>query len=950
MQRSRVLLFVFAVLFSATSFAQVSRIAGQLTGTVRDAAGAYVADAEVAAINTDTNQRWSTITDSGGHFRLSNLPDGTYVVHVQKQGFAELTSNPVWITVGNVAAVSLELQLPSARQQLTVNAEPSILDPEQTSRSNLIDKERIEESPVQSRNYQNFILLAPGITPANRPGGNSSVSAPASGFSIGGLRPRSNAIYLDGSSNNDEFTGGNRTEISLEDVQEFQVVNHGFAAESGGAAGGSIDVVTRAGANTIHGDAFIFVQNGAFDAKPPLESNPTRPDINRERIGFSIGGPIRKNRTFYYTSFEQEHSRGEESSEFSPETITAAAGLPGSRQLTTGFFPTGREETEFATRFDQQIGTKNSLMLRYSFNNNREVNDAFNTSDLVDFTGRGSVFTEDHQLVAGLTTSVSSQSANEVHFAVSTRRDTQRTVDQAGPAIEVPGFLQFGRPYAGNGTRHENHVEGSESYSWQRGSHLFKAGAWIDHVAERSALGDGFGGVLSFPALQALSLRQPDFYDQAFGDVNVNYSETRYAAFVQDHWAATHRLTLDYGVRYDFNQLPSPISQRAWNISPRVGVAFQPANDWVIRAGFGLLYDRYPLAAIHPIVQKNGARAFDQVLSGPAAVALYTTGIPTSPVLSAVPSIVTAQPDLANPYSQVATLGVERSLSTNLSLGATYSFVRGTHLLRTLDVNLAPPQLLTAANAASLGIANPAPQQIGRYVFPSRLDPAFDRVDQLQSSAASTYNGVTVTVNRRLHEEFELLASYTYSKTIDTASDFWEQPQNPYNLAQERAVSLQDQRHTFVASALWDLPIGDEDEDQPSSRKAAKHNWIIEAFSDIEVAPILSVGSGQPINPLVGNDANLSHAYPFFSRPLGFGRNSLRMPASMVLDFRILKSLMIGRGKFDIVAESFNVLNHTNVTDLNPFFGPGSVPNQGFGRPINTQTSRQVQFSLDYEF
>jgi hypothetical protein len=196
-------------------------------------------------------------------------------------------------------------------------------------------------------------------------------------------------------------------------------------------------------------------------------------------------------------------------------------------------------------------------------------------------------------------------------------------------------------------------------------------------------------------------------------------------------------------------------------------------------------------------------------------------------------------------------------------------------------------------------------------------------------------------------QEFELLASYTYSKTLDDASDFNEQPQNPYQLTAERAVSLNDQRHRFVLSALWDIPIGDADD---AGAAGPSTNPFIRAFSNIEVAPILSIDSGRPANPLTGTDLNLSHVYPFTARPLALARNSLKTPANVDLDLRVLKSISIGRGKLDIVAESFNLLNHTNVTQLNTSFGNGFSPVSSFSTPTETAVPRQIQFSLDYEF
>ena len=934
--------------------AQSSRVTGELTGTISDNTGAVVPQARVTATDTSTNQERSAISDDAGHFALHGLHDGVYSVRVRREGFADAVRPTVTVTIGGMAQLDISLAPASSTQVVTVNSDASILEPERTSPATVIDKERIEESPVQSRNFLNFILLAPGVAGSNPASSQNAPALSGGGFSFGGLRPRSNAIFIDGTSNNDEFTGSNRTEISLEDVQEFEVVNHGFTAESGGASGGSIDVVTRAGANTIHGDAFIFVQNGVTDAKPPLQAPQAKPDLNRERVGLSVGGPIRKDRAFYYSSFEQEHARGEDAADLSSATVVlvnealSTQGPLRGLQIANGFFPTEREETEFSQRFDLQINTRHSLMLRYAFTNNREINQAFNTNDLVDSSSRGNSFTSDNALMGGLTSVLNAQSVNDFRFQIATRRVMLGTGDSSGPGIEVPGVVELGRPFDGNGTRHENHYEGSDDYSIQWGKHLFKTGVSVSRIHERSAIGDGFGGLYVFSSLEKLTAGAADYFEQAFGNPNTNFPVTRYAGFAQDHWSLSPRLTMDYGLRYDFTHLPTVFNQDINTLSPRLGVAFRPTPTWVVRSGFGIFYDRYPLSAINDVLEKNGAQAFAQVLDGRRAQSLYQTGLRHTEPLDAIgPSINTTQPNLVNSYSQVANLSLEHSLAENLNLTAAYSFVRGTKLTRTMNVNLLPPTVLTASNAPSLGVTDPTSQQLGRPVFgPDRIDSSFDRINQLQSTANSTYHGLTLTLNRRMAEEFELLASYTFSKTLDDASDFNEQPQNPYQLTAERAVSLNDQRHRFVMSALWDIPIGDADD--PGAGPSS--NPFVRTFSNIEVAPILSVDSGRPANPLTGTDSNLLHVYPFASRPLDLGRNSLRTPTNVDLDLRVLKTIGIWRGKLDLVAESFNLLNHTNVTQLNTSFGNGTSPVPSFLTPTETAVPRQIQFSLDYEF
>ena len=259
-----------------------------------------------------------------------------------------------------------------------------------------------------------------------------------------------------------------------------------------------------------------------------------------------------------------------------------------------------------------------------------------------------------------------------------------------------------------------------------------------------------------------------------------------------------------------------------------------------------------------------------------------------------------------------------------------------------------PPTILTLANADSLGVDAPVPQQLGRPVFGhERLNPAWNGIFELQPTASSAYHGVTVALNRRFVHETEWSAAYTWSHALDSASDFDEQPQNPYAVGEESADSRYDQRHRLVVSALIDLPIGEE-EDRTSGELP---NWWIRIFRHIEVAPILTVGSGRPANALTGGDDNRTGAFPFTSRPLNVARNSWRLPAIATLDLRILKYFNIKpHGKLDVVVEAFNVLNRTNVTQVNTVYGPLLAPFRSFGRAIEAGSARQFQFSIDFEF
>src|SRR4029077_17660143 len=206
-------------------------------------------------------------------FRADHLAVGTYQIRLEQTGFAPYRHAGVFLSLGRTIHLDIVLSLATASEKVTVTAQPSALDTAQTSVVSSVDQERIEELPVRSRNYLDFVLLAPGVSSSPATSAVSgSTPLTGTGFTFGGLRPRSNNVSIDGLENNDEYMGSSRTELSPEIVQEFQVVNNGLSAESGGASGGSINVITRSGSNTIHGDAFIFFQDSALDARDPFET------------------------------------------------------------------------------------------------------------------------------------------------------------------------------------------------------------------------------------------------------------------------------------------------------------------------------------------------------------------------------------------------------------------------------------------------------------------------------------------------------------------------------------------------------------------------------------------------------------------------------------------------------------------------------------------------------
>src|SRR6266851_3408381 len=416
-----IVLSLFFVHFSVR--AQNSATTGTLMGAVRDAAGAGIPGATIALRNLTTNQTRDVTSEADGSYRANALSVGDYEVKAQATGFAPYFNPKVTVALGRSTALDISLTTGDVNAQVTVTDSPPALDATQTAVTTSIDPERIEELPVNSRNYLQFTLLAPGVAPSNQQssGGSATSGSPLadSGFTFGGLRPRSNSISIDGLDNTDETTGAARVALSPEIVREFQIVNNGLSAEFGGAAGGAINVVTRVGQNQFHGDAFTFFQNERFNAREPFSDPPPASRLRFRRVqpGVALGGPLQRDKLFFYVAAEQEHLSAEDESEINRSARTRVNSLLASgfgprlavRSLTGGRFRIGTDETEAAAKITYVASQRHTLNFRFAFTNLREGSDGFNTDVLSDRSARGSAYTKDYQFTASAISVLSSR-------------------------------------------------------------------------------------------------------------------------------------------------------------------------------------------------------------------------------------------------------------------------------------------------------------------------------------------------------------------------------------------------------------------------------------------------------------------------------------------------------------------------------------------------------------
>ncbi len=491
---------------SLYSLAQVGQ-PGTIGGTVIASDRSPVVSAAVLLTGPDGFTR-QVSTGPDGSFTLRDLPSGSsYKVSVTAPGFTPAEQPGISVAVGRTTQLALTLSLGAANETVNVTAQPSPLDTNQTSSVVNIDRDRVEELPIPSRNYLSFVQLSPQAAPANPALAQNTLTQGGGtlAFSFGGIRPGSNSVRIDGVDDDDEFSGSSRTQLSPEAINDFQIVNHGFRAQSGGAAGGAVDVQTRAGLSNPHGDAFIFAQNGALNGTSPLGIYPRKPDESRFRVGVALGAALQSDRTFFYVAAEQELARGEDVNDLQPgtvaliNTVLRQNGPLNGFGLASGFFPTIDQETELSGRLDRVLTPQQNLMVRYAFTNARNVDDAFHTDELTDRSARGSSFVADNSVNATLTSTFGGSRVNSLRFELSQRRAVERTESPSTPGVLIPGVALFGTPFEGNSRRFETHVDGEDSFLFQRRHHLFQAGVGVEHVALRTQCSTASAGYSSFP-------------------------------------------------------------------------------------------------------------------------------------------------------------------------------------------------------------------------------------------------------------------------------------------------------------------------------------------------------------------------------------------------------------------------------------------------------------------
>lgn len=816
-------LLLVSLAASSVALGQAQSNAADLQGTVRDATQAVVTTATVTARNPGTNVTRTATTNEDGFYRIINLPAGTYEITVEAANFKKLVLSNISVTIGQAAELNATLEPGEITESVTISdATSEIVETSKTSISTTIDQQRINNLPINERNY---ISLALTSSTVGRDNGRPIGPAPTTGLNFGGQRGRSNLVQVDGADNTDNSVNASRSTVSQEAVQEFQVVTNSFAAEFGRSAGGVVNVVTKSGTNDLHGNIFGFLRHRSFQARnafAPIED----PPFTRSQYGFTIGGPFDRDRTFFFFAFEQR--RRNESGFFTSNVaqgLTGSAtipvipglnpiartfnnitpaqasfinglvatgtangvcgarayaflassggttGLTGSNPLTSPndgslcpalspilpgvigprfilsgapvpsgttnaagqfiafrplnslqrVFPVTDRTTFNSFRLDHLITREHQFTFRVGYNPSEisgiQVESQNQSLGQNDFSRTGIQTLRDWSAVTTVTSTLSSRVVNEARFNFGLRRATFKSQNGDAVAFNISGTAFIGRELFSPVQRSETRYEFTDNVNLVAGNHNFKFGGDIAFVSIPQAIFElNFAGLFNFGGLSAATLNPafagaPDFtpvqqyglgfpanFIQGFGNPVSSISNKPIAFFAQDSWKVRPNLTLNYGVRYDYElteQIPTlplrdPLSgitltadqvlqaqdamgvQQGFprdknNWAPRLAVAWDPWSDGktAIRAAFGLFYD-HPLLAIS--FNSDIADAVQQQQG------ILTPGLPTpTSLLNAVQVFQGTVCPPGGPVTPICGPGV---VTPGVAAGAQYQFGR----------------------------------------------------------------------------------------------------------------------------------------------------------------------------------------------------------------------------------------------------------------------------------
>lgn len=979
-------IFVLTVIIGLVSISVVSQsqaTSGNIEGRVFDQNGAGVPNATVTAKNQATGFEKSANSDAVGNYRIIILPPGKYTVTIKGvQGFADAKYENVTVTVGGQTPLDIQLGVGGASVSVDVSLEGQIVETGRTSVSSTVNERAIENLPVNGRNYLDFATLTPAVVRDPTRQGD---------LAVGGQKGTFNSLQVDGADNNNTFFGqalgrtGTRPpyQFSEESVQEFQVNQNGFSAEFGRSAGAVINVVTKSGSNEWHGSVFEYFRDESLNSNTPILTarNVKRPKSQINQFGGTIGGPIKRDRAFFFFAYDGQRSTIPNVID-APNFFAQPANIQALLAPKIGTYNIGRDQDVIMFKTDIRVNDSNQLVIRFN-QQNFTGNNNENGGPLSVEEHSGNSVAKTTTVSGSLTTTFTSRLVNEFRFQFARDREPgEANSTQPEARIQTGGgFLQLGR---NNFSPRETTIKRAQfidNLSYTRGSHSLKFGVDFNFDRIFNFFPGLFSGQYTFNSYTLFASNTPASYTQNFPgagtDGAITYPDfNEYAFFAQDDWRVTPKLTLNLGVRYDIQDLASPTVKNNSaalatagidtttavrdnnNIAPRIGFSYAFNEKTVVRGGYGIFYARTPSIMLGTSFSQNGIQVTGVTLT---AAQMTTIGLTYPNVLTAPPNIagVTANPslyvfakDYAQPYVQQARLGVEHEFFKNFSVSATYLMFRGVHLSRTRDVNLSVP------------IATAIPSQNGQTYNVLRHPAArpiagFTRISLFESTGDSFYNAIAIEAKRRFTNGLQFAMVYTYSKAKDNkpdqtmvvvGADDSKGVQSNLDVRADWGRSDLDIPHRFVFSPVYEL-----------GRYKRSDNPVAQAFlSDWTFSGIFTLQSGFAYSATITGDANRD-GNPNTDRVPGTLRNQFTTPNVYIIDARATKSFNFSeRYRLSFVLEAFNLFNRSNIATVNtpqlilsttPVLSLNvPAPTSPFGSARTFIGERQLQLAVRFKF
>ncbi len=1002
------LLLAFSLSVSASALAQSQANSGNIEGRVVDPNGAIVAGATVSATNKQTGLEKSTTTKDDGSFSIILLPPGVYTVIISAPGFSSAEVKDVTVTVGSHAPVDVALSVGSTTATVTITEPVPLVETTRTSVATTINQTAIDNLPINGRNFQDFATLSPAVVRDPR-GGD---------LSVGGQRGTFNSLQVDGVDNNNTFfgqafgRGGVRPpyQFSEESVQEFQVNQNGFSAEFGRAGGAVINVVTKSGTNEFHGGAFEYFRDEALNANDPIvKANQFRAGQPNKRaklqinqFGGRLGGPISKNRAFFFFTYDGQRASVPQVMDV-PNINSAPLAARNVLLPLIHVYEIGRKQDVFLGKSDIKLNDQNQLVLRYNRQNFNGLNNE-NNGPLSAEEHSGDSRVKSDTFSTTLTSTLTRRLVNELRVQLARDKEPGLANSDAPEAVigtVVTGSagtsLNIGRNNFSPRETTIKRFQFIDNVSYLRGRNNWKFGVDFNFDRIFNFFPGIFSGSYTFANYTNFATNAPATYTQNFagagttgGTTKPNISE--YAFFAQDDLRVNSKLTMNLGLRYDYQGLacppvknPDPLltsfnidtstcPKDKNNFAPRFGFSYAFDEKTVLRAGFGIFYNRTPAIVLGTAHSQNGIQVtginLNCVTALPAPCLTYPAIFSAPPAgVSSNPNLFVFAHDYVQPYVEQGRVGFERQISTNLSFSATYLYYHGLHLTRTRDINLQAPTafprtgpdgvtytFLRFSSTRPTTLARPTGQQ-------------YNRISIFESASRSLYNGLALQVTQRFTRGFQFIAAYTYSKAKDerpdqtivvVGADDAKIVENQLSPGADYGVADTDIPHRFVFSPVYEWHTIHWSD-----------NAVLRAlFSDYTVSSIIQLQSGTPYSALVSGDPN-NDGNRATDRLPGTVRNQFRTSAIYQVDARLTRSIHFGEKiRVRLIAEAFNLFNRANVaTANNTYFaysggaaGTLSFPSplsafgtpRTFGSPASGTTTfatpRQIQLAIKFDF